>query len=285
MPLAEEFTAARPRLVRVAYAVLGSHADAEDVVSDAWPRLVEADAREPVRDVEGWALVAVSRAALDVLRSARRRRENYVGPWLPEPVVADYADPADRVTLDDEVGYALLVVLEKLSPAERAAFVLHDVFGLPFEQVAGVVGRTPAAVRQLASRARRHVHDGAPRLDVDRGEHERTVTAFVAAAAGGDLAALVQVLDPDAVLVSDGGGVVNAARRPVLGADKVARFILGIARKRPDDTVLPILVNGALGLASYEGDRLVTVIAFTVADGRISRVDLVRAPDKLTART
>ncbi|WP_278256392.1 sigma-70 family RNA polymerase sigma factor [Nocardioides convexus] len=144
--LAEQYDALRPRMVRVAYAILGSRAEAEDVVADCWTRLVEADRRDPVRDLTGWLTVAVARAATDVLRSARVRREEYVGPWLPEPFVV--ADPADRVTLDETVGYALLVVLESLTPAERTAFVLHDVFGLGFPEVATVVGRTPAAVRQ-----------------------------------------------------------------------------------------------------------------------------------------
>ena len=164
--LAAAFSQARPRLVRVAYAIIGSHSEAEDVVADCWFRLAAADQDEPVRDVEAWAVVAVSRMALDVLRSARVRRERYVGPWLPEPVVDSpgqaAADPADQVTRDDEVSYALLVVMETLSPAERTAFVLHDLFGVSFDEIAAIVGRTPAAVRQLASRARRHVRGQSP---------------------------------------------------------------------------------------------------------------------------
>jgi RNA polymerase sigma-70 factor, ECF subfamily len=164
--LAEGYHRDRPRLVRIAYAVLGSHAEAEDVVADCFTRLLAADQAEPVRDVEAWATVAVGRRALDVLRSARTRREVYVGPWLPEPIVTAMPgmapDPADRVTLDESVGYALLVVLESLTPAERTAWVLHDLFGMPFGEVATVVGRTVPAVRQLASRARRHVAAGAP---------------------------------------------------------------------------------------------------------------------------
>jgi len=170
--LAAAFSQARPRLVRVAYAIIGSHSEAEDVVADCWFRLVAADNDEPVRDVEAWAVVAVSRMALDVLRSARVRRERYVGPWLPEPVV-EAADPADKVTLADEVGYAMLVVMETLSPAERTAFVLHDLFGVTFDEVAAIVGRAPAAVRQLASRARRHTFhwrgEQAPRGERRRG--------------------------------------------------------------------------------------------------------------------
>ena len=279
--LAQEYDAARPRLVRVAYAILGSRAEAEDVVADCWLRLVGAEEREPVRDVLGWATVAVSRAALDVLRSARVRREAYVGPWLPEPVVTS-PDPADRVTLDDSVRYALLVVLEQLSPAERTAWVLHDLFGMPFAEVATAVGRTPDAVRQLASRARRHVASGTPRLDVDRSAHDRVVAAFAAAAAGGDLTALVHTLDPAVVLTSDGGGVVNAARRPVLGPDRVARFLLGTLGRPTAATVETVAVNGVTGFAVVEPDgRVSTVLSLTVDGDLVTRVDLVRAPDKL----
>lgn len=278
--LAEEYAEHRPRLVRVAYAILGSRAEAEDVVADCWLRLVAADEREPVRDVLGWATVAVSRAAIDVLRSARVRREAYVGPWLPEPVVADL-DPADRVGLDDTVRYALLVVLEQLTPAERTAWVLHDLFEMPFDEVAAAVGRTPAAVRQLARRARAHVVAGTPRVDVDTSTHDRVVAAFVTAAAGGDLGALVALLDPAAVLTSDGGGVVSAARRPVLGADRVARFMAGLASKPDAATYLPVEVNGRLGLAAQRDGATFAVLSFTVDAEAITRIDIVLAPDKL----
>jgi RNA polymerase sigma-70 factor (ECF subfamily) len=284
--LAADFTRARPRLVRVAYAILGTRAEAEDVVADCWFRLVCADRQEPVRDVEGWSVVAVSRMALDVLRSARVRRERYVGPWLPEPVVASSdaaaADPADQVTLADEVGYAIMVVMETLSPAERTAFVLHDLFGLAFDEVANIVGRTPGAVRQLASRARRHVRSRSPWPSTDAAEHRRVVDAFASAAASGDLAALIHLLDPDVVLVSDGGGLVSAARKPVLGPDRVARFLLGVlAREQPGDRIDRVLVNGAPGFAVYQQGTLVTIASVTVAAGRVTRVDLVRAPAKL----
>jgi len=280
--LAAAFSQARPRLVRVAYAIIGSHSEAEDVVADCWFRLVAADQDEPVRDVEAWAVVAVSRMALDVLRSARVRRERYVGPWLPEPVVEASADPADTVTLADEVGYAILVVMEALSPAERTAFVLHDLFGLTFDEVAAIVGRTPAAVRQLASRARRHVRGQSPWPSTDAAEHRRVVEAFASAASSGDLAALIHVLDPDVVLVSDGGGLVTSARKPVLGADRVARFLLGVlAKGQGGDVVDRVAVNGAPGFAVYQQGALVTVVSVTVADGRVTRLDLVRAPGKL----
>ncbi len=276
--LAEDFQEARPRLVRVAYSILGSRAEAEDVVADCWLRLARADAREHVEDVLAWSTVAVARISLDVLRSARVRRESYVGPWLPEPDVV--ADPADRITLDDSVRYALLVVLEDLSPAERTAWVLHDLFDMPFPEIAATVGRTPAAVRQLASRARRHVAASTPRMEVDRSEHDEVVAAFLVAAAGGDLSALVQTLDPSVVLTSDGGGVVSAARRPVAGPDRVARFVLGVIRKLQGD-VSTAQINGRTGLVVHEGDQLTTVISLTVSEGRVHRVDVVLAPDKL----
>ena len=280
--LAETFTRARARLVRVAYAVLGSSADAEDVVSDCWFRLQAANAREPVADVDAWCTVTTARLALDLLRSARVRRESYVGPWLPEPLVGVANDPADRVTLDESVSFALMVVLETLSPAERTTFVLHDLFGLPFAEVASIVGRTPAAVRQLASRARAHVAERAPRLDVTPSEHDATVAAFAVAAAGGDMAGLLRVLDPDVVLTSDGGGVVSAARRPILGADKVSRFLFGLSQKVTEGQRLDVVtVNGATGLAFYDGEQITIVISFTVQGALITRLDFVLAPDKL----
>lgn len=298
--LAAAYTEARPRLVRVAYAVLGVHAEAEDVVSEVWLRLAQADACDPVLDVDGWATVAVARRALDVLRSARVRRESYVGPWLPEPIIGSIggpsgsprllstgsagaaADPADRVTLDESVSFALLVVLETLTPAERTAWVLHDLFGLPFLEVATAVGRTPAAVRQLAARARRRISAAAPRIDVDAVEHQAVVTAFLAAASTGDLPGLLAVLDPDVTATSDGGGQVRAARRPVCGADKVARFLLGLATKVPaDQRVELVTINGAPGFALLDRDRPVVAVSLTTHHGRIQRLDFVLAPDKL----
>ncbi|THV18763.1 sigma-70 family RNA polymerase sigma factor [Nocardioides caeni] len=282
-----EYDALRPRMVRVAYAILGSRAEAEDVVADCWTRLADADTREPVRDVTGWLTVAVARGATDVLRSARVRREAYVGPWLPEPYVESGVevtalDPADRVNLDESVSYALVVLLETLSPAERTAFVLHDVFGLGFAEVATVVGRTPAAVRQLASRARAHLAAEAPRFEVDRTAHDELLGRFLAAAAGGDLGALVETLDPDVVLTSDGGGVVSAARKPVRGADRVARFVLGtLAKAEAGAEVEILLVNGAPAIGIREGGALTSLTVLTVVGDRAARVDILREPAKL----
>lgn len=284
--LAERFMASRARLVRVAYAILGSYTEAEDVVADVWLRLAAADANEPIRDVDAWSTVTVARAALDAYRSARRRREVYVGPWLPEPLVgeAPLADPADRVTLDDTVSFALLVVLETLSPAERTSWVLHDLFGLPFAEVAEAVGRSPDAVRKLGARARAHLHDRAPRFPVDTAQHEQAVNRFLAATAGGRIADLVEILDPQVTLVSDGGGVVSAARNPIHGADRVARFLIGIAGKlSADDEARLIDVNGFTGIGVYQSGRLSGVISLTAEEGRISRVDIIRAPQKLLA--
>lgn len=283
--LAVSYDRARPRLVRVAYAILGSVAEAEDVVSDCWLRLVAADARDPVTDVEAWATTAVARAALDVLRSARVRRERYIGPWLPEPVVepGSSLDPAERVSLDDQVSYALLVVMESLTPAERTSWVLHDLFGVSFDDVAHAVGRSPAAVRQLAARARRHIESPAPRLTVAPSDHTTTVARFLRAAAGGDLSGLIEALDPDVVLTSDGGGRVTAARRPVVGADRVARYLRGIAgRFGGAYTPTLLVVNGDPGLGVVDRHGLRAVMAFTVSDDdSVSRIDIVLAPDKL----
>jgi RNA polymerase sigma-70 factor (ECF subfamily) len=282
--LAAAYTRARPRLVRIAYAVTGSHAEAEDVVSDCWLRLVTAHADTPVKDVEAWGTVVVARRALDTLRSARVRRETYVGPWLPEPWVdpALPADPAERVTVDDRVSFALMVMLETLSPPERTAWVLHDLFDLEFTEVARVVGRTPAAVRQLAARARKRVAAGTRRLEVDRTTHEAVVAAFRRASIGGDLPTLMTMLDPDVRLTSDGGGQVRAARRPVHGAGRVARMLVGMARfLRAGREPAPVMVNGAPGLAILQGDDCDFVISLTLDGDRIARVDIVRAPDKL----
>jgi RNA polymerase sigma-70 factor (ECF subfamily) len=278
--LAAEFEARRPRLIRVAHGILGSIAEAEDVVQDAWLRLGRIDA-ERIDDLDAWLITVVGRLALDALGSARRRRENYVGEWLPEPLVEE---PDESTTLDEKVTTALLVVLERLSPAERAAFLLHDVFDLGFDEVAEVVGRSPAAVRQLASRARRRVEAGKPRFPVSPEEQERIVLAFAAAWQAGDLEQLVGLLDPDAVLRSDGGGQVPAARKPLLGAERIARALVALARggaragREPRGGLARI--NDALGLVVDDGQSL-SVVSLTIDSGRIVAVDIVRNPEKL----
>ena len=277
MTTAERFAHARPRLLRLAYSELGDVGEAEDVVQEAWLRLERADA-EAIVNLDGWLTTVVARLALDRLRSARARRETYVGPWLPEPLVSD--DPADRVTLDESVSYALLTVLEQLSPAERTAFVLHDVFDVPFGDVAEVVGRTPEAVRQLASRARRHVTRERPRFAASRDEHDRAVRAFAQAVAEGNLEGLVAVLDPDVVWTSDGGGRASAARKPMRGGTRVARAWAALHRKFVDEPI-EIELNGVLGLVLPSNDGHRAALSFVVGDGRITRIDAVRNPEKL----
>jgi RNA polymerase sigma-70 factor (ECF subfamily) len=277
MTVAERFAQARPRLLRLAYSELGDLGEAEDVVQEAWLRLERVDA-DAIENLDGWLTTVIARLALDRLRSARARRETYVGPWLPEPLVSE--DPADRVTLDESVSYALLTVLEQLSPAERTAFVLHDVFDVPFGEVAEVVGRTPEAVRQLASRARRHVDRERPRFTASRDEHERAVRAFAQAVGEGDLEGLVEVLDPDAVWTSDGGGLATAARKPLRGGARVARAWAALGRKTVYAPV-EVELNGRLGLLVPAADGHRAALSFVVNGGRITRIDAVRNPEKL----
>jgi RNA polymerase sigma-70 factor, ECF subfamily len=279
MTAAERFAQARPRLLRLAYSELGDVGEAEDVVQEAWLRLERVDAAT-IENLDGWLTTVVARLALDRLGSARARRETYVGPWLPEPLASDDDDPADRVTLDETVSYALLVVLEQLSPAERTAFVLHDVFDVPFGDVAEVVGRTPEAVRQLASRARRHVKREGPRFGASHAEHDRTVRAFAHAAAEGDFEGLVAVLDPDVVWTSDGGGRAKVVLSPLLGGARVARIWAALSRKFVREPI-EITLNGRLGLVVPTEDGLRAALSFVVGDGRITRIDSVRNPDKL----
>jgi RNA polymerase sigma-70 factor (ECF subfamily) len=278
--LARAFEANRPRLLRVAYTTTGSLVDAEDCVQEAWLRLRGLDDPGAVRDLAAWLTTTVSRLALDALGSARARRERYVGTWLPEPLVeARSHDPADRVTLDESVSMALLVVLEQLSPAERTAFVLHDVFSVPFSEVAEVVGRSPAAVRQLASRARRQVEGERRRAPATAAEQRELVHAFTAACEDGDMQGLVELLDPDVVLRSDGGGKVATLPHIVRGATRVASALLHYSQSPFD--ARPAEVNGAPGLVVRDDDGVLTVIAFTVDAGRITAIDGVRNPDKL----
>jgi RNA polymerase sigma-70 factor (ECF subfamily) len=276
--LADAFEAQRPHLLRVAYGQLGSLAEAEDVVQEAWLRLQRAGDGD-VRNLRAWLTTTVNRLALDALRSARVRRERYVGPWLPEPVVD--ADPADRVTLDESVGMALLVVLETLSAGERVAFVMHDVFGYEFGAVAEVLGTTPDAARQLASRARKRIEDGRPRFPATREQQRELVEAFAKAVGDGDADALVGLLHPDAVLRTDGGGVVRAPRKPIEGAGKVARTVIALSRRGDRASLRFVDVNGMPGLVARDWNGMASVAAFAVDDGRITAIDVVRNPEKL----
>ena len=277
--MTERFLAARPRLLRLAYSQLGDLAEAEDVVQEAWLRLERAGP-ETIDDLDAWLTTTVARLALDVLRSARARRVEYVGPWLPEPVVGGGPDPADRVTLDESVSYALLTVLEQLTPAERTAFVLHDVFDVAFPEVAEIVGRSPDSVRQLASRARRHVVAERPRRPVSPAEHRRLVEAFARASEEGDVEQLLELLDPDVTFTADGGGRAIAARKPLRGGLRVARAWAAIQRRDTQARLSVVDVNGAAGLLIEDASGP-TLLSFTVDGGRIVRVDVLRNPAKL----
>jgi RNA polymerase sigma-70 factor (ECF subfamily) len=284
--LAADFEALRPQLTRVAYGILGSVAEAEDVVQEAWLRLGRTDPTA-IEDLRAWLTTVVGRLALDALGSARRRRESYVGEWLPEPLVEEYGDE-DSPTLDESVSTALLVVLERLSPAERTAFLLHDVFDLPFEKVATAVGRSPAAVRQLASRARSHVEAGKPRFPADRDEETRIVAAFATAWQEGDHDALLGLLDPDAIMRADGGGRVPTAGKPLLGAERIGRALVALTRSADRRGEEPrgrfARVNGAAGLVVLDRHST-SVVSLTIDAGRITAVDIVRNPDKLRGLT
>ncbi|MFJ7909986.1 RNA polymerase sigma factor SigJ [Kitasatospora sp. NPDC096204] len=290
----DAFEANRRYLGSVAYRLLGSFTDAEDVLQDAWLRWQAAD-RTAVADPRAFLTTVVTRLCYDQLGSARARREAYYGEWLPEPAVT-YTDgpdsPAELAERGESVSLALLAVLEQLTPAERAAFVLHDVFAVGFEEIGTSLERTPDAARQLASRARRRVRDGGrtqerPRRTggADRAEHRQAVEAFAAASTRGDILALMEILDPDVVWHSDGGGIVRAGVRPIHGADRVARMVAGLVAKwlTPDLDTTGAVVNGEPGLVWYDRatGAVGGVLAFTVADGRITEAYVVVNPEKL----
>jgi RNA polymerase sigma-70 factor (ECF subfamily) len=275
----EEFERNRRHLQAVAYRMLGSATEAEDAVQEAWLRLSRSDTDE-VANLGGWLTTVVARVCLDMLRSRRARREDYVGSWLPEPVVTIENGPEDEAVLADSVGLALLVVLDTLTPAERLAFVLHDMFGMPFDEIAPIVERSEAATRQLASRARRRVRGAQPSSDVDIREERRVVDAFLAASRAGDFEALLEVLDPDVVFRIDAGGVAPRARPPIEGAEAVAAQILD--RGAPlAPHARPALVNGNAGLIVVPHEKPIAVVGFVIASGRIAEIDLIADPAKL----
>lgn len=287
----------RRRLVAIGYRMLGTLAEAEDAVQETyvrWYRMTDAE-RAAITNPQGWLTRVMSRVCLDVLGSARARRERYVGEWLPEPVPATLfsgsarpvnrppnVDPLDSVSLDEEVSTALLIVMESMTPAERVAFVLHDVFAVPFDEIATIVGRSAPAVRQLATSARRRVraHDARPQ---NTHEHDAVMLAFATAVSEGDLTSLMQLLDPSVTLRSDGGGVVNAARRPVLGISNVARFMIGVFQKRPALVLQEHRTGDGVAFTAVDGDQLRGVVNVKVRDGRITDVWLQSNPHKLTA--
>ncbi|MDF1488391.1 RNA polymerase sigma factor SigJ [Tessaracoccus caeni] len=284
----------RSVLLGLSYRLLGSLADAEDAVQETyirWYRLSEQERRD-IAHPRAWLIKTASRIGLDMLTTARARRESYVGEWLPEPIPAPHRwssqdpttafDPADRVTLDDQVSMALLIVLESMTPAERVAFVLHDVFRYTFPEIAEIVGRSPAACRQLASSARRRVREE-QRTPVPRAEHAAAVQSFKIAWQTGDLAALLDTLDPGATAITDGGGLVSASLEPLYGPEAIARFLMGVLDRQPDLTVHEELVNGEPGLVATDShDHTLAVITLaTTRSGKIKHVWAVRNPEKL----
>jgi RNA polymerase sigma-70 factor (TIGR02957 family) len=289
----DAFDRHRRLLFSVAYQMLGSVADAEDVVQDTWLRWSAAD-RSEVTDERAYLVRITTRLALDRLGSARARRETYVGPWLPEPLLTGAPpvaaaprdpEPEEAVELGEQVSLALLVVLETLSPAERAVFVLREVFAMSVAEVAAALGRSEAAVRQMAHRAREHVQARQPRFDTDKRAQREVTERFFDAVGGGDLDALLEALAPDVVLISDGGGRTRAALRPIIGADKVARWLVAIARQGasiPDLRMEVAEVNGWPAVVGWSGAEPFGSISLAVADGRIEQVLVVVNPDKLT---
>jgi len=299
---ADEFETERPRLLAVAHRMLGSRAEAEDAIQEAWLRYAKVRAGGEIRDLRGWLTTVTGRICLDVLKSARVSREAYPGQWLPAFFVDPDGDPARHAEMSDEVGLALYVVLERLTPEQRVSVVLHDAFGVPFEDVATVLNTTEAAARQHASRGRRAVAEGGVRHNADLAEQRRVLAAFLAAASTGDVQALAAVLAPDVVAIGDGGGLVPTAPRPVVGAEAVARFYLGVLHGRVDFTdltVTPVLVEGSgneLALGSpprvgsagvlvrgryVDGQPLLSVVAVVVADGRVTALFNQMNPAKI----
>jgi len=279
--LAEGFERNRPRLRAVAYRMLGSFAEADDAVQEAWLRVSQADATE-VDNLRAWLTTIVARVCLNALRSRNARRESPMSVYVPDPVIsrADGPTPEDEALLADSVGLALQVVLDMLAPAERLAFVLHDMFDLPFEEIAPMVGRTPATTRQLASRARRRVRGAeVPAPDPDLTRQRAVVDAFFAAAHGGDFEALVAVLDPDVVLRSDGGTAHPSLTTVLHGPADVARRTLAIASTT--GIKHPALVNGAAGVIITLYGQPVVVMGFTVSDGKITQIDAIADPERL----
>ncbi|PAN00698.1 RNA polymerase subunit sigma-24 [Streptomyces sp. Alain-F2R5] len=275
----------RPVLVGVAYRMLGRLADAEDVVQEAWLRWSGAD-RSAVREPRGYLVRTTTRLAIDRLRQIKSRGETYVGPWLPEPYATDFGDAvpdtAERAVLADSVSLAVLVVLESLSPLERAVFVLREAFGYPYAEIAAMLERGEAAVRQLAGRARKHVDERRPRYDVDPAQRRDLTERFLAAATDGDLEGLLAMLAPDVRLVGDSGGKSRAPLRVLHSADKVGRFLLGAARKGiPAPSFRFLELNGGPALLVLSGGKPDSVLQLDVADGRAQSIYIVRNPDKL----
>ena len=283
---AERFTLLRPLLFTIAYEILGSATEADDVLQDSYLRWAAVDLTS-VRDTKSYLAQLVTRQALNALRADARRREEYVGTWLPEPLLLDDQDPSADVVLAESVSMAMLVLLETLSPDERAVFVLREVFGFDYGEIAAAVGKPAATVRQVAHRAREHVRARRKRFEAADPERNAEITAqFLAAAAGGDVEALMTMLAPDATWTADSGGIVSAARRPVVGADRVARAIAGLMRRAADQAALRVdlvTCNSAPAVLLYLGDLLEGVITVEIVDGKITNFYVMRNPQKLAA--
>lgn len=271
----------RDLLIGVAYRILGSVTDAEDVVQEAWLRWTNVEPSE-VANPRAFLVRVTTRLSIDRLRRAGARRESYVGPWLPEPVLTD-RDVAEDVALAESVSMAMLVVLETLSPLERAVFVLREAFGMPYTEIAGILDRSETAVRQLARRARDHVREGGVRFETDAETRRRVTERFLEAALGGDVGALMEALSPGVTLVADGGGRARAPRRPVHGADKVARFLVAVATDAgPEVRTHLVQLNGGPGIVVTSEDGPVAALVLDVADGVVRTVHLVANPEKLS---
>ncbi|WP_127480379.1 RNA polymerase sigma-70 factor [Nocardioides pantholopis] len=279
----DPFVTHRGLLFTAAYEMLGSASEAEDVVQETWIRwdAIGEAARGEVRDPRAFLMRMLTRKALDQLRTTARRREQYVGEWLPEPLLTA-PDVAQDVELAESVSFAMLTVLETLTPTERAVFVLREVFDLPYAEIADAVGKSAAATRQIGHRAREHVAARRPRVEVSPRQQQEVVDRFVAAVTGGDLQGLLDVLAPQVVLVADGGGIAQAAANPVVGAKKVANLLHAFPKFGAHARILPVLLNGAPGARIVDvADGYDTAISFAVEDGRISRIFAVRNPAKL----
>jgi RNA polymerase sigma-70 factor (ECF subfamily) len=283
---AERFTELRPLLFTIAYEILGSATESDDVLQDSYLRWAEVDLTA-VRDVKAYLAQLVTRQALNALRAGARRREEYVGPWLPEPLLLDEQDPSADVVLAESVSMAMLVLLETLSPDERAVFVLREVFGFDYDEIAAAVGKSATAARQVAHRARGHVQARRPRFSpVDPAESARITEEFMTAAAGGDIATVLSMLAPDVVWTADSGGKASAARRPIVGADKVARSVIGLLRlgtERPDVRIEMAVCNSAPAVLLHTAGRLEGVFTLEIVDGLITNFYAMRNPDKLAA--
>lgn len=283
---ADRFTALRPLLFTIAYEILGSATESDDVLQESYLRWAEVDL-DTVRDTKSYLAQLVTRQSLNALRAQARRREEYVGPWLPEPLLVDTEDAGSDVVLAESVSMAMMVVLESLTPDERAVFVLREVFGFGHDEIAAAVGKSAAAVRQMAHRAREHVQARRKRFEpVDAATSEQITLQFFATAASGDVSSLIEMLAPDVVWTADSAGKVSAARRPVHGADRVARLIIGLLRIGGDEGRVELATyNNAPALKLYLGESFEGVITVEITEGRISHFYAMRNPEKLTTAT